>query len=221
MLSGTARAQRGVSLISLMIGLLISLIAVMGMMALYRTVVHTTADSGSFARMTGDRSAAVLTAHMHLQEAGFGIDDATLGRDLAFCSASLAQGQLTLGACSAARQGKLLVWRSRTPAQTCAGLYITPEGDLQYLQPRVCTGTALAGSWPEQERARLYTKNLEGAVFDSMTLVQEACQAMGVTGAGAVRVSLLAHHPIAEQYEAGDPASFLPVNSSSCLVNFQ
>jgi hypothetical protein len=107
------------------------------------------------------------------------------------------------------------------PAQTCAGLYITPGGDLQYLRPRACTGAALSGSWPEQERTRLYTKSLDGAVFDSMTLVEEACQAMGVTGAGTVRVSLLAHHPVAEQYDATDPSSFLPVNSSSCLINFQ
>ncbi|QJD59104.1 hypothetical protein HG264_09360 [Pseudomonas sp. gcc21] len=221
MVASSRKHQQGVSLISLMIGLLISLIAVMGMMALYRTVVHTTAESGSYARMSGDRSAAVLTAHVHLQEAGFGIDEASLGADLAFCSANLAQGQLTVGSCSTGRRGKLLLWRTQTSGERCAGLYITPAGDLQYLQPRPCAGAELSGSWQEQDRARLYTKSLDGAVFESMEVIEERCQALGVAGAGSLKVNLIAHHPVAEAYDAANPDTFLPINSSSCLINFQ
>ena len=213
--------QHGVSLISLMIGLLISLIAVMGMMALYRTVVHTTAESGSYARMTGDRSAAVLTAHVHLQEAGFGIDDAQLGADLAICSADLSQDQLTVSTCSTQRQGKLLLWRAQSSGERCAGLYITPAGDLQYLQPRSCAGAALAGTWQQQDRARLYSKSLDGAVFESIELLEESCQALGVAGAGTLKVNLVAHHPVAEAYDAANPDTYLRINSSTCLINLQ
>ncbi|QIB49629.1 PilW family protein [Pseudomonas sp. OIL-1] len=221
MVVGTHSRQRGVSLISLMIGLLISLIAVVGMMALYRTVVHTTAESGSYARMTGDRSAAVLTAHVHLQEAGFGIDEARLGADLAFCSGNLAQGLLTIGTCSASRRGTLLLWRTQSTGERCAGLYMAPTGDLQYLKPQPCAGAALGGAWQQQDRVRLYTKSLDGAVFDSMELREESCQALGVAGAGALKVNLVAHHPVAEQYDAADPDTFVLINSSTCLINFQ
>ena len=89
--------QRGISLISLMIGLLVSLLAVMGMMALYRTVMHTTTESGAYAQLAGDRSAALLVAHTYLQGAGFGVEDATLGDHLLLCSPSMNDGRLGVG----------------------------------------------------------------------------------------------------------------------------
>ncbi len=213
--------QEGASLVSLMVGMLISLIAVMGMVALYRTVVHATAESGSYARMTGDRSAAVLTAHMQLQEAGFGIENASLATDLAFCTANLTQGQLAVGNCSSDRSGDLLLWRTQSVGERCAGLYINAAGELEYLQPRPCAGAVLSGSWPSQERVSLYAKSLEGAVFDSMEIIEESCQALGVTGAGALKVNLVAHHPVAEEYDATDASTFLLINSSTCLINFR
>src|SRR5690606_32129584 len=101
---GAAR-QRGISLISLMIGLLVSLLAVLGMMALYRTVMHTTTESAAYARLSGDRSAALLAAHGYLQEAGFGIEDAASGTDVGICAASTPGGQLRGGSCAASGTG--------------------------------------------------------------------------------------------------------------------
>lgn len=213
--------QRGVSLVSLMIGLVISLIAVMGMMALYRTVVHTTAESGSYARMTGERSSAVLTAHIYLQEAGFGVDNAALGTDLAFCAASMEQERLTVTNCSTSRSGRLLLWRMQTIGEQCAGLYLTANGGVEYLQPASCTGAGLAASWDSGQRVTLYTTTMEGAVFSSIEIIEEDCQALGVAGAGAYRVNLRAHHPLTEDYDAADASTFLPINSSTCLINFR
>ena len=92
---------------------------------------------------------------------------------------------------------------------------------MQYLQPRACSGTALSGAWQEQERASLYTKSLDGAVFSAMELLDENCQALGVAGAGTLKVNLVAHHPVAEVYDAANPDTYLLINSSTCLINFQ
>lgn len=211
--------QRGISLISLMIGLLISLLAVMGMMALYRTVMHTTAESGVYAQLAGDRSAALLVAHTYLQEAGFGVEDATLGDDLALCGASMSSGRLAASACTGGGSGNLLLWRASTHAAHCAGLHITDAGALEYLSPQSCAGGLLSGEWAPEQRRELYASAVPGAGFTALEIVSEPCQALGVAGEGAVQVRLQAQHPVA--VDSGAQAESVPVVSTTCLVNFR
>ncbi|HIZ52065.1 MAG TPA: hypothetical protein IAA18_13410, partial [Candidatus Pseudomonas excrementavium] len=54
--------HRGATLVSLMVGLVVSMIAVLGMLALYRTAVQVTGESTRYARVTGDRSTAIINA---------------------------------------------------------------------------------------------------------------------------------------------------------------
>lgn len=214
-----SRRQRGVSLISLMIGLLVSLLAVMGMMALYRTVMHTTVESGTYARLAGDRSAALLTAHSYLQDAGFGVEGAALGADLALCTPSLNGDRLGAGGCTGSGSGTLLLWRAIIDATHCAGLHITAAGTLEHLLPQPCAGGVSAGDWPPEQRRELYASVVPGAGFTSLTIIEEPCQALGVAGEGAVRVRLQAQHPVAA--DPGAAPESVPVFSTTCLVNFK
>lgn len=211
-------SQRGISLISLMIGLLVSLLAVMGMMALYRTVVHTTTESAAYARLSGDRSAALLAAHSYLQEAGFGVEEAALGVDLSLCAPADAAGVLRGSSCAPGGRGTLLLWRVSDGGMRCAGLHITDAGGLEFLQPQNCTALAAAG-WPSSQRQTLFTPGQAAGGFVALELLAEPCQALGVAGEGAVRARLEAVHPVAA--DPGLSGESVPVYSSTCLVNFR
>ncbi|SDS65057.1 hypothetical protein SAMN05216198_2434 [Halopseudomonas litoralis] len=217
--------QRGISLISLMVGLLVSLLAVMGMMALYRTVMHTTAESGAYARLSSERSAALLGAHAYLQEAGFGMEGAAPGADLIVCTSNTSQGQLRGSDCAPSGRGNLLLWRllgvDENAGVQCAGLLITAAGALEHLQPQSCAGGLPSGAWSVTQRQALFTPEPTTAGFVALELVEESCQTFGVDLGvpGAALVRLQAQHPVAADPDTGTES--VPVYSSTCLVNFK
>ena len=67
--------QRGATLISLMVGLVISMLVTVATLMLYKNLVRATGDSRVNAQFDAQRSAALLMSGMTLQDAGFGIDD--------------------------------------------------------------------------------------------------------------------------------------------------
>ena len=69
------RNQRGMSLIGLLIGLLISGICMLGGLTLYRDLVQVTADSNYDTALDGQIASAMVQMQLHLQEAGFGLDN--------------------------------------------------------------------------------------------------------------------------------------------------
>ena len=202
-----------------MVGLLVSLLAVMGTMALYRTVMHTTSESTVYARLSGDRSASLLAAHSYLQEAGFGVEDATPGTDVALCTPGNPDGDLRGSGCVPAGRGSLVLWRLVDGSMQCAGLHITEGGGLEYLQPQPCAGALSTGSWPVTQRRVLFAPGPTAAGFVALELVDEACQALGVAGEGSLRVRLEAEHPVAADLSSGSES--VPIYSSTCLVNFR
>ncbi|UVE17292.1 hypothetical protein NVV93_17185 [Pseudomonas sp. LS44] len=70
----TNRQQRGVSLISLMIGMLLSTVCILAMLGLYKNLVQTAVVATQDANQDGQLAAGLLTAQLELQSAGFGID---------------------------------------------------------------------------------------------------------------------------------------------------
>lgn len=67
------RRQHGFSLIGIMTGLLISTLAALSALSLYRTLVARSVESGQRANQDGHLAAGTLAAQMELQGAGFGI----------------------------------------------------------------------------------------------------------------------------------------------------
>lgn len=65
--------QQGVSLISLMVGLLLAMISILAGMMLYKNIVQTSVQSRSDALQDGQIASAMLTLQLELQSAGYGI----------------------------------------------------------------------------------------------------------------------------------------------------
>ncbi|MAB98657.1 MAG: hypothetical protein CMK71_11410, partial [Pseudomonadaceae bacterium] len=111
------RRSAGFTLISMMVGLLISSIAILGMMSLYKTLVHNAADSIVRSTLDGQVSSALLTAEMELQGAGFAIPGATANNDLVIlANTSLAAdgnlngNKLTITSASPGSEGNAIIW---------------------------------------------------------------------------------------------------------------
>lgn len=68
------RGERGMSLVSLMIGILISMIGVLAGIVLYQNMVKVTIQTRTDAAHDGQLSSAMLSLQLDLQTAGFGID---------------------------------------------------------------------------------------------------------------------------------------------------
>lgn len=218
--------QRGFSLVSMMVGLVISLLAILGMMNLYAVIGKLAAESGRFAQMTGDRSAAVLAAAQAMHAAGYGIPNAAADDHLRLCANLTAVNGDLSGDCATGNPGNALLWR--TDGSLCEGLYITQGGDLELLEPTNCGTSGFSCTWSSAQRTRLYTAPFAGAVFTRLTRVNTPCSPFGVGGPvpGSVRMRLESHHPLVSptdpttSYDPSDDSTFSPIEAWVCLLNF-
>lgn len=153
------RAQYGFTLISMMVGLVISLITICTMLAVYKASIDISTNAARGAVRDGQISVALLAAQVELQQVGYG----------------LAPGES--GVLSVSDDGREVLWRYRAYPQSgsrCAGLRLvtTPDdtrietspsdalGDrrgLYWLPGKSCTSVDPAPQWASnaQERPRL------------------------------------------------------------------
>lgn len=132
---GFPHAQRGQSLIAMMVGMVISLMTIAAMLVMYKNMIETTANASRSALRDGQVSAALLGAEMDLQEAGFGI----------------AISESLDSRFSLSDQGRQLRWRFKSALgqpDSCAGLRIIdaaggtlPRG-LYKMPPKSCSSAA-------------------------------------------------------------------------------
>ncbi|WP_205343136.1 PilW family protein [Denitrificimonas caeni] len=66
--------QRGFTLISLLVGTVLSLLTIVAMLALYKNLVQVAVIATQDANHDGGLASALLTAQLELQSAGFGLD---------------------------------------------------------------------------------------------------------------------------------------------------
>lgn len=130
--------QRGFTLVSLMVGLVISMLVILAMLSLFRVVLHFTFDQSSGMQPTAaqDRQATtgLLTVQNQLQSAGFGIASAASNTNFAVVSgAALASTNKVTGTAvtlptTATTYANAIFWESNptqttaTTAWTCQGL---------------------------------------------------------------------------------------------------
>lgn len=208
-------SQRGMTLISLMIGLTISMIVILGLLAVYKTTIGVTVRAGHGASTDGQRLSALLSSQTLLVEAGFGIEGAALGRDLiVLTGANLAgNGQLTGTAGTAASiRGNAIVWGAKVGDEyKCSGFYAPPDGGLVRLTAVTCTQASNWGSltWvatPVIDDTLVVVINL-----DKVDKVNEpeGCKSFGISGSGNLWVKLKTQN-----------STGLDVAASTCLTNF-
>ncbi|MCY1421547.1 hypothetical protein D9M71_372050 [compost metagenome] len=158
------RRQRGVTLISLLIGMLLSSLCILAMLGLYRNLVQTAVVATHDANQDGQIAAGLLTAQLKLQSAGFGMES---GVNLDDPSISL----------NGSNQ-RALLWRYKDNlGYQCRGLTDRPGTDdasgkalriLSLLQAGNCSaGASLAGlQWTvRQDLARQWVPAQQSAAL--------------------------------------------------------
>ncbi|MFY7863820.1 PilW family protein [Roseateles sp.] len=140
--------QAGLSLISLMVGMVISLMAVLGALALYRSTTQTVFGDGGLVRSSmqdGQLASGLLSAQIALQGAGFGLAAPSSGTHfLLLTNALLNPDALTLSGTpvsitAAAKTGNAVVWISNPNVAAnsadyrCSGLVSDPSTRALYL----------------------------------------------------------------------------------------
>lgn len=144
------RRQTGQTLISMMVGLVISLITMAAMLVLYKTMITVSADASRSALRDGQVSAGLLAAQMELQSAGFGVAPSTSVNDRVLISDS----------------NKQVAWLYNDGTARCAGLRVETTG-LYRLPAKECNAGLAGVSWAanEYEPMVLMPKNPDGSLF--------------------------------------------------------
>ncbi|WP_052321794.1 hypothetical protein [Ralstonia sp. A12] len=164
--------QQGISLISLMVGQIISLLAILAMLGLFRAVSRNVfdKDSGMQPRAIQDRqvASALLTAQNMLQGAGFGIASPTVNTNFVLVSGLVLSGAggtstlqttgttlQTIG--STSTTGNAIFWESNptqsssTAAWSCQGLVSNQTTGALYWLQAAGACDPLPTSWATQQ----------------------------------------------------------------------
>lgn len=176
-----APRQRGMSIISLMIGMLISMIGVLAGIVLYQNMVKVSLKSRADAAQDGQLASAMLSLQLELQSAGFGI--------------VLADNPGPhWGLVSGAGATQTLYWRyqdtSVTPAVVVCRAFriedtaVDARRQLQLLQPTTASSctlnavlTALPGGWgadpnnPPVVLAEFRATGMDGATVSKLPII--------------------------------------------------
>ena len=144
----------GQSLISILVGIVISLLTIAAMLSLYRNVINTSSEAARSSLRDGNVASAMTSARIYVQEAGFGIQP---------------ENPL-LSKLIISKAGKQVVWRYKQTLgdkDLCAGLQLVDGSNNSgnssaqgffYLQPKVCDQTSISSiSWAQAERTSLLT----------------------------------------------------------------
>lgn len=236
----------GVTLISLLVGMAISMMVILAALGLFQRMVKTTVDARKDAQFNAQRNASFVTAGLQLQSAGFRIADAVWGKhgillkDLAWNADNL---KLT-GQNSTTGLGHAVVWseanssgvtecrllwsKIEAPTQSKAD----PAGsDLRLFGPELCDD---ATKWSSLEWRAVRRVSWMPNTAVTMQQDQSTCVPFGVKVADAqqARITLIAakqvdypnQQPVSTRVSCidNDMVSDRPVMcTSACLANLQ
>lgn len=207
--------QRGITLISLMTGLAISMVLVLATLMLFQRMVRATTAARMDAQADAQRSAAFLSASIAAQEAGYGIDAAQVGTHLVvLTNAALADSVLSGTPASLGATGNAVVWaENATGARRCSALLApsgSGQGGLRKLGPVPCADASAFATlaW----RTELPLMDAPTAPVVTITWREAACTPFGIAaGTGAPEKVLLTL--------TADNSNGVQLETSQCLVN--
>ncbi len=216
-------SQTGTSLISMMIGLVISSIAVLGLMSVFQAVAHSTASARDASSNEDQLTSSLLRAGMSVQDAGFGIAGPLFNTHMvlitrAVLSSPSANGARTLSGSVAAvgSAANAVVWTRKIAggATECAGLYAPAGGGLQTLNATACTDATEWGTLAWSATTMIEspaTNQFRSVISFKATATPAGCQPYGITATGGVYTISL---------DTTNSAG-LATASLYCLLNFQ
>ena len=140
------RRQRGYSLISMMVGLVISLLTIAAMLAVYKMVVEVSGRASADSLRDGQVATGLLAAQMELHNAGYGVSELPEVAEGASANATMIK-QYAIAVDDDDK--RIVTWRS---SEGCARLEIAPGNDrsvtVYYQKPEPCADIPSA-SWTE------------------------------------------------------------------------
>ncbi|MFA5628502.1 MAG: hypothetical protein WC965_13670 [Thiohalomonadaceae bacterium] len=212
--------QQGVTLISLLIGLLVSTVVLIGMLVIFRNVIQTVVPASEDARSDGERVSGVLAAQIMLQDAGFGIESApAYGTHLrVLVGATQSNGAVNGGIQATSDQtGNAVVWRKRVDDNDrCEGLFADRDGGLWHIVANSTCNSIDAGLNGTATPLIQQSRHPDGAVAPITFAYTELapskeCRPFGIgTGvAGKITVTIAIENSTGHLIE-----------STTCLANF-
>ena len=225
--------QRGITLISLMTGLVISMVLVLATLMLFQRMVRATTAARIDAQADAQRTAAFLSASIAAQEAGYGIDAAQAGTHLVVLEDAKLDGS-TLSGTSVSQgrtpnivdhNGYAVVWAEKATGATgdplCSALLapsLSDKGGLRKLGPVTCANAAAFSdlAWttalPLMDAPTTPVADPPTAPLVAITWRAAACTPFGIAaGTGADEKVLLTL--------TADNSNGVVLETSQCLVN--
>ena len=204
--------QRGITLISLMTGLVISMVLVLATLMLFQRMVRATTAARIDAQADAQRTAAFLSAGIAAQEAGYGIDAAQAGTHLVVLEDAKLDGS-TLSGTSVGQgrppnivdhKGYAVVWAEKATGATgdprCSALLapsLSDKAGLRKLGPVTCADAsdfstlAWTTALPLMDAPTAPDADAPAAPLVTITWREAACTPFGIAaGTGAPKVLL-------------------------------
>ncbi|AGA89649.1 hypothetical protein Thimo_0810 [Thioflavicoccus mobilis 8321] len=184
--------QSGLSLVSLMVGLTLSLLSVAAMMAMYKITVGISVSARQAAELTAQIDTALLVAQKKLQAAGYGLTSPAYGTNLfVLQDAALDGGALTGSAVSIGTVGNATVWEWEDDSTQC-DLLLAPSDGVGLLYASVACSAAT--DWATLDWGTPVTlvddfgnDNPDVAIEQSIAFTaqeEETCRPFGLTDPG-------------------------------------
>ncbi len=231
--------MQGVTLVGLMVGLVISMLVVVGMMTVFRTVVQATLQSRQTAAEDDRRVSALMRMALHLQDAGFGLQAPAYGAQLLVLSgASLAPASDGTYRLSGTRvepdvennTSNAVLWSyNLNPdaggAVQCTGFVYETAGDgagarLVQLAPMACTDVAPARMSTLAWTRQTWLQGSPAAPVPDLhfALRTGECRPFGIDiGRGGLAIRVLTARSGDDTQNKSDA---IAVEAAQCLVNF-
>lgn len=215
--------QRGITLISLMTGLVISMVLVLAILMLFQRMVRASTAARMDAQADAQRAAAFLSAGIAAQEAGYGIDAAHAGTHLVVLKDAKLDGSTLSGtSVSLGATGNAVVWaENATGGPRCSALLapsLSDKGGLRKLGPVPCADAAAFSTlaWttvlPLMNAPTTPVADPPAAPLVTITLQKAACTPFGIAaGTGADEKVLLTL--------TAANSNGVELKTSQCLVN--
>lgn len=227
--------QQGFSLISLMVGVSLSMISILALLSLYKNLIGVSVQSIQDSRQDGQIAAAVLTAQRELLNAGFRVDASPV-QIILLNDASLSNGTLTgtprafdTATSTSPATGNAMVWTYKltaTGTATCAGLLMKKDAGKEtgaLLRLQGAASCALVSQWSTTTwtAMTLIEANQPAAFF---SVFYSPCWPFGKTADATVnrlQVLMTASTSTVDMNSSETPPAYVKSKSTTCLPNFE
>jgi len=209
-----------------MIGLVISMILVVGALVLFQNTAKRTAEARLDVSGDAQRTSSFLSAGLTLQDAGFGIDTPALNEHLFLLQGATISAisntdppLITLNGTATSGTGNAIVWAEQiiTGTTRCSALVTilnntTRRNEVYKLGPVNCPTPSLWSNlqWPPHLISEIEIPENHPATSIAIQLSTVNCQPFGITtDPGKYRVTLSARN-----------SNGIELSTSQCLLNF-